>query len=1123
MLRNKSNPDAVYQSSHSIRELIRRLPQIVPVLTVKPDRVNIVEKLKELINRYQDNPGLGNSNEWISEISTLIDQSSFSHRYILGELFDKCDQAGLSTQEKERSAKNLHDIYTWFVDVSHHRTKPSVNEVSRQINRFELILEVLFKPYFEIEPEIAKLIEIQNPSVENLNSLKSLLIKRAFIEYCFRNLDNRNWLPLLKDANFFTKPIGIITHVDGAVSCPSWPQSSFLMKCAESDPDLVCKILEGVEDTDNARVHQELVEISLRLPSSMLETFAYRAKEWIKDQYHTITLLPVRLAELVAKLASENHILVALGVADTILDVKINEDKYKEQQETLSLKLPPEAEAYVDDWHYGKLLEITKSALIKVAAIDYLNIICQKLNKAIRIEHEAKGDKEAKIDYTYISRPAIEDNEQNTGTDKLKDHLISHIRDASIQVVQNNGSIDDILSCLRQFKYPVFFRIGLFILAEFPELCGKHIVAILQNNTLFPKPGIHHEFYRFLEKTFGSVDAEVQNVYYDWISSGPNLEHYKVIYEKETGVEPPPEQIKAYIGRWKLRQYSPIKSHLNGEHKIIYEDLMSKYKIEEFPEFLSYRTSWVGPTSPLNNEELNQKSVQDVIRYLKEWIPSGTHHSPSSEGLGRIFKDDVRNRAIEYTKLADSINPEGIRPVYIYYYYSGIEEAIRNNVEIDWQCIVKLSERLVKDDNLPEPDRTKDDFETGWQGVRKQVASLISEALKSPDIIPFDLRENIWNLIEILCKDGDPTIEYEAEYGGSNMSPVDMSINTVRGEAVHGLFHYLIWVDENINKEKDPKDKKHSIPEEAKPVLNRLLNTSIEPTLTIRSVIGWYIQCLAFLDLSYIQSNLTTIIPQDPELRKYRDATFEGYFSFNHSNGYLFRNLREFFTGAFDWANDSETEDSYHTPKQNYVEHLAVFYWWGIDSLTNDNCLIKRIFKNGNIKLRSHAFEFIGRSLERLSPIAKGGPEAFKRLKELLDWRLSELEVSDIEPEQKAEEMKEFGWWFTYAQMNQEWLLDTMLRVLSITNGKIEWTHEVLRHLYDFINVDSQKVAAVMDSIVRADPAPWNIEYWKEHLCQILEKIRNDKHKEAWEICKSTINFLGERGFRSFGKYLENE
>ncbi|MEW5922863.1 MAG: hypothetical protein AB1746_02635 [Candidatus Zixiibacteriota bacterium] len=1116
------NPENIIQAAHSGRELISRLHEAFPDLPQYSSQANAFGKLGELITLYRSSPTDRQLRDKIAELDKYYELAEVSRRQRYEAIIEGANKGNpVKEKEKQNAAKGMVDYQDWFTSVAHHgRPNTTESEFRERLTAFEYMLEGLITEYFEVEKSVQRLMDKSKPNQTDVDELQNLFLRSAVADYFFRNITNSEWLLLLKDAGFFSKPFDIIIHEDGAVSCPSWPQSSFLMKCADSNPSLVSEILQNVEDTENARVHQELVEIAQKLPSSLLISFANRAKDWINNRYNSITLLPDRLAGFVRKLATENQVSTALIVADTILDVRINEEKYKKQQDILGLKLPPEAEAYVDDWHYERLLEIIKTALIKVAAIDYLTLLCKKLSRAIRIEHKAKGDEKAFIDYTYISRPAIENHEQNTRTDRLKDHLIDHIRDISFQIVQESGSIDDVLSCLRQFKYPVFLRIELYLLTEFSELGLSQIVTILRNKKLFSTPWIHYEFYRFLEKSFGNVEPEIQKVYYDWISSGPNLEHYKAIIEKETGIKPSLEQLEAYVGRWKLRHYNPIVGYLNCEHKAIYNNLMTKFKIEQHPEFLSHRTSWIGPTSPLDNEDLRQKSVEKVIKYLTEWIPSGDHCSPSSEGLGRFFKDDVRNRAMEYAQIANSIDPKVLRPVYIYYYFSGLEEGIKNKINIDWQLIIKLFERIVMDNNLAEPDKSGDDFETGWVGVRKQVASLISEGLKLPNLIPFNLRENVWDLIERLCGDSDPTIEFEAEYGGSNMSPVDMSINTVRGEAVHCLFHYLNWVDENLNLEKDAKEKRHSIPEEAKPVIEKLLNTVTEPTLTIRSIIGWYIQWLAVFDLNYIKNKLDIIIPKSEELKKYRDAAFEGYFSFNRPDGYLFRNIRKFFIDAFDWSNDCETEESFNEPKQNYVKHLTVFYWWGIDPLNSEDCLIKKVFTNGNIRLRSYAVESIGRSLETLLPIGKDGLKALKRLEELLDWRLFELEGSEITPELKTQEMKEFGWWFTYAQMNMEWLIDTLLRVLSITKGKIEWTHGVIKRLNEFIEIDAYRVAKATDLIVHADPVPWNIDYWEEHLSHIFEKIKNSGHKEAWEICVGTIHFIGERGSRSFGKYL---
>lgn len=293
--------------------------------------------------------------------------------------------------------------------------------------------------------------------------------------------------------------------------------------------------------------------------------------------------------------------------------------------------------------------------------------------------------------------------------------------------------------------------------------------------------------------------------------------------------------------------------------------------------------------------------------------------------------------------------------------------------------------------------------------------------------------------------------------------------------------------------------------------------------MTIRSVVGWYIPWLAFLDLDYTQSKLDLIIPKDTEPIRFRDAAFEGYFSFNRPDGFLFKNLKTFFIRAFDWANESKSEESFHRPKQHYVEHLAVYYWWGIDPLSDGNCLIKKIFTIGNVKLRSHSIEFIGRSLETLLPVDPEGSEALKRLQELLEWRLKNIGESVLERIEIQEELKEFGWWFTYAQMDKKWLLDRLFDILSMTDGQIEWTHEVLKRLIDFVLVDPLKVARVIEMIIKADHSPWNVEYWKDHLSSLFSAIKDSNDEDAWDICKAVINFIGELGFRGFRSFLNSE
>jgi hypothetical protein len=1100
--------------------LISQLKTHYPGVPPLPSRTLASNELDKFARIVKSNPTENELRNAAEEIAKWSDEAITTAKERYATFLMTADQgAGPDAEHKNRVAVEMRKFEKWFQGVAHHDIPASSDDFKNELQKFEHLLEALFLEYFQIEPRVRQLAEKSDPCKEDLALLRGMLAKTSLADYFFQSALSHKWLNLLREDDIFKKPVGVVEHENGAISCPFWPQAQFLIRLAEQEPKTVSEILMEVGDTENSRVHQELVEIALKLPSTLIIEFSKKASKWIKDQYHSITSLPLRLAEFAAKLAKEGELRAAFQLADGIFDVKIDEAKYKNQHKTIRYSRPPESEAYVEDWYYREMLKIC-DPLFQLAPIDFIDLLCSKLSKAIWLEHKIRGNADLGTDYTYIIRPAIEESDQNHGTDRLKDSLIDHIRDLTVTLVHNGMPLDDILQIFHKCKYPIFRRLELHLLCQFAETNIDHISDWISQSNNFDDIHIHHEYFKLLSKGFGLVSADLQKNYLDWVSAGPDTKDYKEWFLQKTGAEPKEDQIQSHIAIWKLRHYAPIVSFLNTEHKAIYDTLLKDYPMDEHPDYLTYSKGWTGPTSPIDDKQLGQMSIAEVIEYLAEWKPAPGHFTPSPEGLGRFLKEDVRLRAEEYSDICDTLQPRSLRPVYIFYLFMGFGDAIKDSKILAWPKIMHLSHQLAFDDQLPEPVKSIDEFETGWVAVRKEVARLLSDALPKPNLIPFKLRESIWIIIEKLSHEEEPTLDYETKYGGSNTSPVDMSINTARGVAAHAVFQYLLWVDFNVNDGIDPKMQSHSIPPEAMPTLTRLLDSSLEPSVTIRSVVTWYLCYLAHLDLNWTRNHLDIMVPIEADQRRFRDAAFEGYFSFNNPNGLLFKNLREFFERAFDWANYPNEDDRMHRPRLNYVDHLLVYYWWGIDPLDNQNCLIKKIFEFGNVKLRAHAINSAGRSLETLLPIVPDGFDALERLQQLLDWRLLQISHLTIPPDEVVAELRPFGWWFTYGQMDRQWLLDRLFQVLTKTNGIIEWTHKVLERLVEFIQLDPLKVAQILNVILRADPSPWNIDYWHKQLSALFEGIKNTGNQDAWKICVDIINFLAERGSRSFGSLL---
>lgn len=77
---------------------------------------------------------------------------------------------------------------------------------------------------------------------------------------------------------------------------------------------------------------------------------------------------------------------------------------------------------------------------------------------------------------------------------------------------------------------------------------------------------------------------------------------------------------------------------------------MQELGAAEHPDLSSYHQEAVGLRSPTSAENLKEKPVSELVKYLKEWEPRGEFMGPSREGLGDILSAIVSENPAPYAK-----------------------------------------------------------------------------------------------------------------------------------------------------------------------------------------------------------------------------------------------------------------------------------------------------------------------------------------------------------------------------------------------------------------------------------------------------------------------------------------
>jgi hypothetical protein len=959
----------------------------------------------------------------------------------------------------------------------------------------------------------------KKPTPDQIDRAVALIGQSGHYRYFFDRLENPEWIKPLQAKGFFGNPPPPDRDEEkGTIGFPPWPESLYLARMASVNPETVFEVIIHIPNTENVRVNEDLVDAALTMPPELAAKLVEKAKAWARSPYHL--LLPEKLGNLVAHLAQGRETDAALDLARVLLEVLPDQKRQEKTIDDDTYSLPPEAKARFDQWDYEETLKKDIPELVKAAGIRAFDFLCDLLETAIRLSRR-DGEKGVPEDHSYIWRPAIENHPQNIGH-ALKDSLVTSVRDAAESIVQiESGNINELVERLESRPWRVFHRIALHLLRCFPDTSLELIVERLTDRDLFEEGGCRHEYILLLGDCYSLLSSNQQKVILGWIEQGPDLEEFKKIEEEFTGKRPTDEEAQRYRRYWQRDRLAWFKKSLPKKWKHHYEKLVTELGEPEHPEFESYSESWVGPTSPKSAEELKAMTVSDIAEFCKTWQPSGNRMTPSPEGLGRALSPVVEEDPARFSDGASEFLDLG--PTYVRALLSGFRDALKKERTFDWIPVLDLCNRVLKQPQEINGSRHEErDKDPHWGWTRKTIASLISAGLKEGSgYIPFDLRKTVWEIIEPLTEDPDPTPEEEASYEGPNMDPTTLSINTTRGEAMHAVVHYGLWVRRHLEKESNVKERlAHGFDEmpEVREVLENHLDISCDPSLAIRAVYGQWFPWIVLLDKEWAKRHAGQIFPPKKGERHLWAAAWNAYIIWCKAYDEVFDVLCDQYAQAVERLGEVGKEiDHLMNPESRLGEHLVVFYWRGKLDLDHPESLLVRFWEKASPSVKGWAIQFVGRSLT--NDKASVQPEIIKRLEALWEKRLSEAK-STPDKENFLPEMVAFGWWFASAKFDDKWSIEQLLEALRITQ-KTDPDHLVVERLAVISESMPMEAVQCLEYLVKGDKEGLKLHRWREKAKRILSSALQAQGS-ALEKAEDLIHYLGSRGYLEFRSILRS-
>jgi hypothetical protein len=383
------------------------------------------------------------------------------------------------------------------------------------------------------------------------------------------------------------------------------------------------------------------------------------------------------------------------------------------------------------------------------------------------------------------------------------------------------------------------------------------------------------------------------------------------------------------------------------------------------------------------------------------------------------------------------------------------------------------------------------------------VASLLRTCLEK-NLFPPAIRTASWNLLVPLTQDPDPT---PADESKSSMDPATYSINTVRGEAMHAVIQYALWV---YRARADRDDESHGtfryMPE-VKDVLEFHLIETNDPSAAIRAVYGQYLPWLILLDRDWVVSTLGRILPVGEENTRLREAAWTTYLQMCRAYDNVFEVLKTEYSRAVESLSDRKDVEAERGV--NLGKHLIVLVARGLVSPVDPADLSYRFFNGANDVDAAHALREVGQSLRSADEVV---PEIIKRLQAM--WQmLFELGKKD----QHIETLKSFGWWFASGKFDTSWSVEMLLLVIDLC-GEIDADFAIAERLA--AAALEQPVAALdgLRALIRASRPGWSLLGWKDSAKTVLKAALGAV--ETRDTARATINELGAMGNIEFRELL---
>jgi hypothetical protein len=833
------------------------------------------------------------------------------------------------------------------------------------------------------------------------------------------------WLLPLRESAAFSDPPEVVESHDGSVIHPTWPQGGYLERIAGEDPANVAATIEAIPTVNNENVHWCVVRAALKMPPREAARVAAHELSWLGSRPWLGHALPHVVEKLATHLATGGEFDAAKRLLGTALAFAAES----------KVDLPRRSETRVSSWDYNQIVQHGLHALAEHAPDVAKALLFELLDSC-------------QANSAYAWRPAIEDHRHNLLPTPF-DSLLTELRDLYETLVSDREpALRHAVAELESRQGMIYARLALHLLRKYGVIARDLVVERATAQERLDSSEQFHELAEMIRERFSDLTQVEQQKVLTALRINSSPEHLRSLLGYPEGADD--DLVQPHVRSRRRKLFALLGSALPADARSEYESLCAEEGEPKQPTFpFSSGLVRTGPNPPIRAAELLALSDTDLVTYLRSWVPSGADpFEPSPDGLGLEVKACAKASPTRFSSLATAF--QGLRPEYIAAVFWGLHEfvtsgAVEGSQEtIDWDSVVALASHAAG-----QADIVNDDGYGAWTWPRRMAVDAVEDAAHAAINGDIARVRRAWRVLRVLLDDADPTNTRVASAGAD---PVTFAANTVRGQALDATINLATALGQVSS------DDSATLGAELRLEIAKRADPGAEQSAAIRSVLARHFNHLYLLDAALAAALAPLLFPTTTAMSTERSMVWDTFLQWNEPSKATFEILFDNYSVAVDSAAGREGKAA-----SQLGEHLVVLAVRGVIGPDSGNNLLQRFVENAPTSVRREALNHLGRGLYN-----EAGPLPPDLLACALTlwawWEQSVLRRGD------ARDLAAFGWWVAAAHFDASWLLSTLARVLDMTNGELDWDHEVAEKFVELAPTMPSEVATCLQRFIETSP-----------------------------------------------------